>query len=257
MDTLPPIVFVTGATTEVGKTVVTAGLIAACRAAGKNVVGLKPLCSGGRDDAEAIFEAQDGVLSLDEINPFSFNEAVAPSLASAREGVKVALGDVVELVKQVRSRRFDAVVVEGAGGLLSPLGDGWDLRDLMGCFPGSGAVVVVEDQLGAIGISRLMSDALKGLAAKVSWLLNSTSTNDSSALENRRLIKRWLNCEAVEELPYISQKAKENELFESFQKKFKKTIAQAFENDSFLPLSIRDEDERQKFNQKFSKAINP
>src|SRR5438045_1481975 len=61
--------FVTGTDTGVGKTCVAALLVRALRAAGVDAVGFKPICCGGREDAEALFAASDGALALHDVNP--------------------------------------------------------------------------------------------------------------------------------------------------------------------------------------------
>src|SRR5205814_5379494 len=66
------IVFITGTDTGVGKTLVT-GLLARClREHGLTVAALKPICSGGRDDARVLHSSLAGAMTLDEINPWHF-----------------------------------------------------------------------------------------------------------------------------------------------------------------------------------------
>ena len=63
------VVFVSGSDTGVGKTVLTALLTRRLHAKGVNAVALKPLCSGGREDACELQKANRGALTLDEVNP--------------------------------------------------------------------------------------------------------------------------------------------------------------------------------------------
>ena len=70
--------YITGTDTGVGKTVLTALLTRQLRAQGIAVAALKPICSGGREDAEALHSALDGELSLDTINPWHFRLPLAP-----------------------------------------------------------------------------------------------------------------------------------------------------------------------------------
>src|SRR5258708_28833128 len=116
------IFFITGTDTGVGKTVLTALLVKFLRECGVNAAALKPVCSGNRGDARKLFAAMDGALSLDEINPWHFRAAIVPLLAARRENKKVKLAQVLAHVRAMQ-RRFEILLVEGACGLLSPLGE--------------------------------------------------------------------------------------------------------------------------------------
>src|ERR1017187_5696129 len=77
--------FITGTDTGVGKTVLTALLTRNLRERGVNEAALKPICSGGRDDARELCAASSGVLTLDQVNPWHFRAPMAPLLAARRE----------------------------------------------------------------------------------------------------------------------------------------------------------------------------
>ena len=87
--------FITGTDTGVGKTVLTALLARYLCERRVRVAAFKPVCSGGRADARALHAALGGVLTLDEINPWHFRAALAPTLAAAREKKSVALAQVL------------------------------------------------------------------------------------------------------------------------------------------------------------------
>lgn len=155
--------FVVGTDTGVGKTVVTALIARHLRDQGVNVMAVKPFCSGGRDDARWIREALGNTVSLDEINPWHFRAALTPLLAARKEGVRLELPDCLQFIKSARNGR-DALLIEGAGGLLSPLGEGFDARDLivkLGVIP----LIVCPNRLGAINQVRLVLGALPGRVA--------------------------------------------------------------------------------------------
>ncbi|MGH7954322.1 MAG: dethiobiotin synthase, partial [Limisphaerales bacterium] len=109
--------FITGTDTGVGKTVLTVLLAYFLRERGVNAAALKPICSGGRDDARKIFAAMNGALSLDEINPWHFRAPIAPLPAARRENKKVKIAQVLAHAR-VMQKRFDILLIEGAGGLL-------------------------------------------------------------------------------------------------------------------------------------------
>lgn len=145
------IVLVTGVDTGVGKTVFTSALTRYLRVSGQSVLALKPLASGDRSDAEALFLAQDQRLSLDNINPWWFRAPLAPAIAAEHVGRRVLLADLCQHIQSfvpvVGSKGW--LVVEMAGGLLSPLcqdGDALELIRKLGARP----VVVAENRLGVL-----------------------------------------------------------------------------------------------------------
>ena len=140
--------FITGTDTGVGKTVLTALLARYLRERGVNAAALKPICSGGRDDARALRAAMKDALTPDEINPWHFRAPIAPLLAARRERKQVRLADVLAHVRAMQ-KRFDVVLVEGAGGLLSPLGGNFDSRDLIAALCAT-PMVVCPNRLGAV-----------------------------------------------------------------------------------------------------------
>ncbi len=152
------ILFVTGTDTGVGKTVLSAAWVRSLQAAGMAVVGLKPVCSGGRGDARALWKAAGGVLPLDEVNPWWYRPAVAPVVAARRMGQAIRLSEVVSHIRQA-TRGFSVVVVEGAGGWLSPVGEDFDNRDLQRALRAV-PVVVAPNRLGVVNQVRLVWEAL-------------------------------------------------------------------------------------------------
>jgi dethiobiotin synthetase len=152
------IFLVTGADTGVGKTVFASRLTRALRKQGARVAALKPVCSGGRADARLLHRAAGGVLALDEVNPWHYRAALSPLAAARKERKKLRLSQVLRHVRKI-ARRFDVVVLEGAGGLLSPLGEDFDSRDLITALRAT-PMVVSPNRLGAVGQVRLVLEAL-------------------------------------------------------------------------------------------------
>lgn len=198
------VVIVTGSDTGVGKTVLTSLLTRRLRARGINAVALKPLCSGGREDADALHAANDGVLTLDELNPWHFRAALAPVLAARREGRGVTLAEVVAQVRAA-ARRFEVVLVEGAGGLLSPLGERFDTRDLVAAL-GAIPVVVVPNRLGAVNQARLVWEALpKSAQRQARMVVMEQRSADASARTNAALLAEWMRGSMITRLPWVDR----------------------------------------------------
>ena len=199
------IIFVTGTDTGVGKTVVAALLTRHLRARGLRVAALKPVCSGGRGDAHALHAAAGKVLALDEVNPWHFRPPLAPLLAARKEGKSVRLNTVVARVRWI-AKRFDRVVVEGAGGLLSPLGEDFNSRDLLRTLRAT-PIVVCPNRLGAVNQTLLVVGALpRAIARRAKVVLAAPARADSATRTNRRLLSELLGAARVHELPRLGRK---------------------------------------------------
>lgn len=148
--------FVTGTDTEVGKTYV-AGLIArALVTAGHRVGVYKPAASGCRreadrlvsNDAVTLWEAAGRPGELDRVCPQRFLAPLAPHLAARQEGKRLD-GELLRSGIEYWQARSDIILVEGAGGLISPLGEKDYVADLV-CKFGFPLVVVSRNALGTI-----------------------------------------------------------------------------------------------------------
>ena len=157
---LPRVVVVTGTDTDVGKTVVTAALVATLRAAGLGVAAYKPTQTGvapGEPGDMAEVARLTGASTREGVR---LRAPMAPRPAGALE--RTTLPTLEEHVSVVRElgRAHDHVVVEGAGGLLVELTDtGETLADLARVL-GGGAVLVARSALGTLNHTMLTREAL-------------------------------------------------------------------------------------------------
>jgi len=200
------IIFITGTDTGVGKTVLTALLVKFLRehVPACGTAALKPVCSGGRGDARKIFTAMDGALPLDEINPWHFRAAIAPVLAARREKKRVKLSQVLAHIRGMQ-RRFDILLVEGAGGLLGPLGENFNSRDLILALRAM-PIIVAQNKLGAVNQVLLTLEALpKNLRAKARVVLVSPRKPDASTKTNVKLLAEYFDAEKIFLLPRINK----------------------------------------------------
>ena len=144
--------FVVGTDTDVGKTAVAVALISSLRAGGVRVGAYKPVASGvagAGGDADRLWEAAGRPLSLDSVCPQSFAAAIAPADAARAAGREI---DEELLRRGIEPWRAacDCVVVEGAGGLFSPLAPGTLVADLAREFA-LPLVIVDAARLGLVG----------------------------------------------------------------------------------------------------------
>lgn len=149
---MTPGLFLCGTDTDVGKTAVATAIVRHLVRQGVEVGVCKPVASGvGADggDPQRLWEAAGCVGSLEEVCPQAFPLAVAPARAAAAAGRSIDEALLVQSVLRWQTRA-DCVVVEGAGGLYSPLSASMLNADLARAvhLP----LVVCDDaRLGAIG----------------------------------------------------------------------------------------------------------
>jgi dethiobiotin synthetase len=196
------VLFVTGTNTSVGKTIVGSLLTRFLLEKGVRIKAVKPLCSGGRDDAVALRAAQDNRLSLDEINPWSFQSSITPLLAARRRRQKIRERDVLAFLDRAK-RDCDVLLAEGAGGLLSPLGEGFSSRELIVATKAT-PIIACPNRLGAINLSRLVLEALPtSVRRRAQVVLVCGPHADSSTRTNATMIREFAGGKAVHEFPWL------------------------------------------------------
>jgi dethiobiotin synthetase len=179
------IIFVTGTDTGVGKTVLTALLVAHLRKQGRDALAMKPFCSGSRRDARLLRSLQPGCLTLDEVNPFYFDKPLAPAAAAK----PVPLGEALARIRAL-ARRCEVLLVEGAGGLLSPLGSDYCARDLIRALS-CRTIIVGRNRLGIINHTLLTAEAMQDVAIeKLAIVLMGVKNPDLSASSNEKMLRK-------------------------------------------------------------------
>ena len=195
--------FITGTDTGVGKTVLTALLTRFLRERGVNAAALKPVCSGVRDDARKIFAAMDGALALDEINPWHFRAPIAPLLAARRENRRVSLAEILAHARAMQ-KRFDVLLIEGAGGLLSPLGENFNSRDLIRALRAV-PIIIAQNKLGVVNHVRLTLEALpENLRAQARVVLMSPLKPDAPVRSNSKLLAEFTDAK-IFSVPWLGE----------------------------------------------------
>ena len=167
------ILIVTGTDTGVGKTVTTAVVAACARADGRSVAVAKPVQTG-------VLPGEPG--DLDDVRRMAgevltFEGARLPDPLAPRRAAALAGAPLPTLQQQrdgVLGFDADVVIVEGSGGVMVELGDGWSLLDLGRALDESADVswlVVVRAGLGTLNHSRLTVDAVERSGGRVRGLV--------------------------------------------------------------------------------------
>lgn len=200
--------FVTATDTGVGKTVITAAVALALADAGVDVAVAKPLQSGNLaadPDGDAMqLKALAGLDDpVDDMVAYAFAEPLAPLVAARNAGVEVVPDVVVAHVRGL-AERHEAILVEGAGGLASPLAEAWTVADLAAALE-LPLLVVARPGLGTVNHTVLTVKAARsaGLVV-VGVVLNGVGpATDASAATNAELIESFADVRVLGTTPWI------------------------------------------------------
>jgi len=204
--------FITGTDTGVGKTRVAAALLAALARSGIPAAGMKPVASGCREtaqglrneDAERLAMAGAVRAAYALINPYALPEPVAPHLAARAAGVEIRL-DVIRAAFEQMAARAPWVVVEGAGGWLTPINRDQTMADVAKAL-GLPVILVVGLRLGCLNHALLTAAAIRrcGLAL-AGWVANRLDPGMQRLEENIETLSERLEVPWFTALPYAPQ----------------------------------------------------
>jgi dethiobiotin synthetase len=193
MTSQPPGLFLTGTDTDVGKTFVAASIVRRLRAAGLRVGVYKPAASGCRtiegelvsDDALQLWEAAGRPGRLHDVCPQRFAAPLAPHLAAQAEGRQIDR-KLLRSGLDVWRADSDVLIVEGAGGLLSPMGTDDYVIDLAADL-GFPLLVVADNSIGVIHralTTLLAAEKFREPLAVAGVILNQAREPDASSPTN-------------------------------------------------------------------------
>ncbi len=150
---------------------------------------------------------QPGQLSDAEINPFFFRKPVAPLIAARQTNKSIQLTAVLAAIGKTASR-CDLLLVEGAGGLLSPLGEGFTAAELIRDLQAD-VCIVAANKLGTINHTCLTARTVAPFAKKsLTVTLSRTGPkSDASMATNKAIITEMLSPLPVWSLPYVGSRA--------------------------------------------------
>ncbi|HET9103363.1 MAG TPA: dethiobiotin synthase [Solirubrobacteraceae bacterium] len=197
-DARPPLrgCFVTGTDTGVGKSVLSAAITAALLAAGTPVRAFKPILTGLEEAADPVWPRDHELLATvtgadpADVVLATYGPPVSPHLAAELSGRPIDLAAIGSDLSAAAAADPDAaMIVEGVGGLLVPLGPGSDVRDLAR-LTGLPLVVAARPGLGTINHTLLTLAAARtaGLDVRGVVLTPWPADPDRIALSNRETI---------------------------------------------------------------------
>jgi len=213
--------FITGTDTDVGKTVLSALLLAELRRRGINAAPMKPAqtgCSGEglRPEAQRLTVPDlDYSLSMAglavsaedyaNMSPYRFEPACSPHLAAAMAGTEIEIAQIVIAARALESR-YDAVLVEGAGGILVPINPRETMLDLMHAL-GCPVLLAARPGLGTINHTLLSIRTLRGDGLDIAGVVFVTRTDEEPGFiekDNITTIERSGKVPVLGTIPYCT-----------------------------------------------------
>jgi len=207
--------FIAGTNTGVGKTYVAALIARALVAAGRRVGVYKPVASGCRrkgdslvaEDAKLLWQAAGEPGEFQRVCPQQFAKPVAPPRAAQAEGRQVDR-ELLRTGLDYWREQCEIVLVEGAGGLMSPLSEvdyNIDLaRDL-----GLPLVIVAANELGTINatLQTLITAGAKAPRLPIAGIVLSQTRSeaDESVATNAAELAARCGVPVLASVPFLAQ----------------------------------------------------
>lgn len=210
--------FITATDTDIGKTMLTGAIAAAIQARGVHVGVFKPLASGAVRTEDGRLLAEDATFLMRavgvdeslryEVNAVALEPALTPAVAAKLSNVTIDIQKILDDLRQAM-QKYEFVLVEGVGGLISPLWEDYLLADMMKelNLPG---LLVSKPRLGAINHTVLSHAYAKQQGIRLDGvILNRWEANTAGVLEasNIEYIERLTNLPVVGRFPLLKQTA--------------------------------------------------
>ena len=147
--------FVTGTDTDVGKTCVTASIVSYLSRMNVNVGVMKPFASGYKattdsvsDDVRILMKYSRVNDPVDLVNPYFFEIPTSPYDACKQLNREIDISKVINSYKQLTSIH-DVVIVEGIGGIMTPISKNYFVSDLIADLQ-MNAIIVTGSKVGTV-----------------------------------------------------------------------------------------------------------
>lgn len=209
-------VFITATGTDIGKTLVARGLVRTLRKAGHPVEALKPIVTGFEatemegSDSALLLKALGRPIDMDgiaQVSPWRFRAPLAPDMAATRESRTLDYDAMLTFCRKAAAAKTGTVLIEGTGGLMSPIDATHTNIDWMGAL-GLPIILVAGTYLGTISHTLTALDVLGRRGLTVAFVVISQSTDNSVRLdETRDTIARFAPKLDILALPRLPGKA--------------------------------------------------
>jgi len=224
--------FITGTDTDIGKTALSALLLAELRRRKINAAPMKPAQTGccvatTGIRQEALGNSAPSCLSVPDLDyslsmaamevdaasyktmsPYTFEPACSPHLAAEMAGTEIDIAEMVIAARTLTSD-YDFVIAEGAGGIMVPLNPRETMLDLMQAlkFP---ILLAARPGLGTINHTLLSIRALRSDGLDIAGIVFIATQDDKPGIieeDNITTIKHFSKVPVLGTIPFCSQLA--------------------------------------------------
>ena len=205
--------FIAGTDTDVGKTLIAAGLLTAAQQRGLSTVAIKPVAAGceetaqglRNDDALILQQAMSLSLPYEQVNPVALQPAIAPHIAAEQVGKRLTASQLAGYCRGVLMQPADLAVVEGAGGWRVPLNRVETLAGLAKAL-NVPVILVVGVKLGCINHALLTAEAIaRDGIALAGWVASRLDPVMPCYEENVATLKSLLRAPCLGEVPFLER----------------------------------------------------
>ena len=183
--------FVTGTDTDVGKTCVTAGIVNHLSKMNIDVGIMKPFASGYKatadsisDDVEILMKYSGVTDPISLINPYYFEIPTSPYDACKQLNLEIDISKVIDSYKQLSSKH-EIVIVEGIGGLMTPLSKNYFVSDII-LDLGLNSIIVTGTKIGSVNHIMLTYEHAHQKHLSLNGLIINQNVMDGYELSNLR-----------------------------------------------------------------------
>ena len=201
--------FITGTDTHIGKTEITCALIGFFKKKGYIAMGMKPVAAGTEiidnqlinSDVYKFLSINSISKSLKIINPYSFDQAIAPHIASISTSNEILFSKIKENFLLLKNE-CEYLFVEGAGGYNVPLTNNKSTPDLVS-YLNIPIILVVGIRLGCINHTMLTVEAIKNNNHNLSgWVANCIDSSMKEVDENIKYLVDNIEAPFMGNIPF-------------------------------------------------------
>jgi len=201
--------FITGTDTHIGKTEITCALIELFKKKGYLTIGMKPVAAGTElisnqilnRDVHKFLSINSIRKPLEIINPYSFDQAIAPHIASISRSNEILFSKIKENFLLLQ-KECDYLFVEGAGGYKVPLTKNKSIPDLIS-YLNIPIILVVGIRLGCINHAMLTVEAIKNNQHNLTgWVANCIDSSMNEVDENIKYLVNNIEAPFMGKIPF-------------------------------------------------------
>ncbi|MBU3158443.1 dethiobiotin synthase [Clostridium frigoris] len=206
-------VFIVGTDTDVGKSVVTAGLIHVLRSNGYNATYFKAALSGAIEvgnelipgDTKLAFEVSNLEEIYENITPYVYKNAVSPHLAAKLENKPIQI-DIIKEKYEYLKGKYDYIIAEGSGGIVCPLIDDergvYTLENLIKDLNMS-VIIVARAGVGTINHTVLTVKYIEALGINIKGIIINNYIENLACNDNIQMIEKLTKVPIIGKFKHI------------------------------------------------------